>query len=612
MKKVFISHAADDAAWSAHEIEQLALAVEAAGGTVLLDHRHQTSMGRKLSPAEWREWMNASLADADHVVCLVSEEYQTHWARDPGTEGGFGIAHESIRIVHQLYFNKSRNDGKGLTVRKDGALRKLIPQDLQMDFPDYQWPSEKATLLLHLTGQKQARSAAPEDPDVIPQEETFVIAWQKVLERLLGLDQGRQLIQWFLKELLSQVPTDQTVTASQVVQQLWRWRNQTEARSRLARLRAVMSEWSSFKSTIFPASTPAPLSERAETLLTHLSILLGAEAAAAPEIRDEARRSLDAIFCPDTTQKDFWDQHELAMAVACHLFNQKGLAVQKRGGRWRVENMLRTTAFPAVDAAPFDPEKNLNVRYISQTLEARAWRLDKKKKSADTDIQHDMQEYKERHGAAVFVLDDAHSFESEDVQFCADQGLHVVAGADPTWYDPTVHNPALDGLVQAIHHELKGFLRPDSSHATHKTGANMQPTDQTSTTTNNFWGPVGAVATGAGSTQHSQITQTTNGSTLTDLINALQALQRMLPAANPQSQTIADVVEIAQHQEEGQSSAQRKISGLFAWVKRVADGAETVDGITTTAASLKDKAAAVYALAAIYWPQILTAIQTSI
>ena len=152
MKKVFISYAADDPAWGSASVDSLAQAVDSVGAAVFLDSRHQESVGRKLSPTEWRTWMTNALAQADHVLCLASEKYAALWARDETLTGGFGVAHESIRMTHALYFRKNHNRGWIATVRQDGAQRAWVPPDLQLDCPDYEWERERGLLMRHVSG----------------------------------------------------------------------------------------------------------------------------------------------------------------------------------------------------------------------------------------------------------------------------------------------------------------------------------------------------------------------------------------------------------------------------------------------------------------------------
>ena len=155
MKNIFISYAADDPVWDQASVLELVQAIDAVGAKVVWDVRHQESQGRKLSPAEWRDWMNSALKDSHHVLCLASEKYAALWQRDETVSGGFGVAHESIRMNHTLYFQKSRNRGWIATVRKDGAHRACIPGDLQYDCPEYEWPRESTWLMQHVSAKVQ-------------------------------------------------------------------------------------------------------------------------------------------------------------------------------------------------------------------------------------------------------------------------------------------------------------------------------------------------------------------------------------------------------------------------------------------------------------------------
>ncbi|MDP3376367.1 MAG: toll/interleukin-1 receptor domain-containing protein [Hydrogenophaga sp.] len=155
MKNIFISYAADDPVWDQASVLELARAIDAVGAKVVWDVRHQASQGRKLSLAEWRDWMNSALQDSHHVLCLASEKYAALWKRDEAAMGGFGVAHESIRMNNKLYFQKSRNHGWIATVRKDGAQRACIPDDLQYDCSDYEWPKDRDMLMSHVSAKAQ-------------------------------------------------------------------------------------------------------------------------------------------------------------------------------------------------------------------------------------------------------------------------------------------------------------------------------------------------------------------------------------------------------------------------------------------------------------------------
>lgn len=155
MKNIFISYAADDPVWDQASVLELAQAIDAVGAKVVWDVRHLESQDRKLSPAEWRDWMNSALKDSHHVLCLASEKYAALWQRDEPVSGGFGVAHESIRMTHTLYFQKNHNHGWIATVRKEGAPRACIPSDLQYDCPDYEWQRERDILMRHVSAKVQ-------------------------------------------------------------------------------------------------------------------------------------------------------------------------------------------------------------------------------------------------------------------------------------------------------------------------------------------------------------------------------------------------------------------------------------------------------------------------
>jgi len=179
MENIFISYAADDPVWDQASVLELAQAIDAIGAKVVWDVRHQDNQGRKLSPAEWRDWMNSALKDSHHVLCLASEKYAALWQRDETVSGGFGVAHESIRMTHKLYFQKNHNHGWIATVRKDGAHRACIPNDLQFDCPEYEWPRERDILMRHVSAKVQPQPvSAPGMTQHAPTESVAASATQ--------------------------------------------------------------------------------------------------------------------------------------------------------------------------------------------------------------------------------------------------------------------------------------------------------------------------------------------------------------------------------------------------------------------------------------------------
>jgi sulfatase modifying factor 1 len=149
-RRVLISYASDDPDWTPEQVEAVATAIEQTGLRVHLDRWHQRDRKRRLSLAEWQAWMDASIDGATHILCLVSPRYRELWSRKPGVPGGYGVAFESIRLIHHLYLLKQHNDGRILTLRPDGHGYEGIPRDLALDCPDYCWASHRDILLSHL------------------------------------------------------------------------------------------------------------------------------------------------------------------------------------------------------------------------------------------------------------------------------------------------------------------------------------------------------------------------------------------------------------------------------------------------------------------------------
>ena len=149
-RRVLISHATDDPEWTPDQVEAVALAIQQAGIRVSLDLWHQRDAKRHLSIAEWRDWMDESIDGATHILCLVSTRYCELWRRKRDVQGGFGVAFESIRLIHHLYLLKQYNDGRILTLRPESSDYSCIPRDLAYDCPDYRWAVNRRMLLSHV------------------------------------------------------------------------------------------------------------------------------------------------------------------------------------------------------------------------------------------------------------------------------------------------------------------------------------------------------------------------------------------------------------------------------------------------------------------------------
>jgi formylglycine-generating enzyme required for sulfatase activity len=149
-RRVLISYASEDPDWTPEQVEAVATAIEQTGLRVHLDRWHQRDRKRRLSLAEWQAWMDASIDGATHIICLVSARYRELWSRKQGVPGGYGVAFESIRLIHHLYLLKQHNDGRILTLRPDGHGYDHIPRDLALDCPDYCWAVDRDILLSHL------------------------------------------------------------------------------------------------------------------------------------------------------------------------------------------------------------------------------------------------------------------------------------------------------------------------------------------------------------------------------------------------------------------------------------------------------------------------------
>jgi sulfatase modifying factor 1 len=162
-RRVLISYASEDPDWTPEQVEAVAAAIEQTGLRVHLDRWHQRDRKRRLSLAEWQAWMDASIDGATHIICLVSPRYRELWSRKPDTPGGYGVAFESRRLMHDLYLLKQRNDGRILTLRPDGHGYDCIPRDLALECPDYCWRAHLDDLLSHLVeAELPGQVGAPE------------------------------------------------------------------------------------------------------------------------------------------------------------------------------------------------------------------------------------------------------------------------------------------------------------------------------------------------------------------------------------------------------------------------------------------------------------------
>lgn len=153
-RQVFISYAAGDADWTAQRVNQLAEALKRLEVHVHLDVWHRRARRQNLADAEWRKWMDESMASATHVVCLCSSRYREAWNRIESVSGGCGVAFESARIEAYLYQAKQDNKGHVLALVSEHSGREVIPAALKDACPKYTYgnPEDDQFLFLHLCG----------------------------------------------------------------------------------------------------------------------------------------------------------------------------------------------------------------------------------------------------------------------------------------------------------------------------------------------------------------------------------------------------------------------------------------------------------------------------
>lgn len=161
-RQVFISYAAGDTDWTAERVEQLAEALHRLNVHVHLDVWYQRRLERNLGDAEWRRWMDESMASATHVVCLCSSRYFAAWKRDESVSGGCGVAFESTRIEAYLYEAKQNNKGHVLVLFSEQGGREAIPKALKDACPKYQYGNsdQEQWLWSHLSGRSPVVSGS--------------------------------------------------------------------------------------------------------------------------------------------------------------------------------------------------------------------------------------------------------------------------------------------------------------------------------------------------------------------------------------------------------------------------------------------------------------------
>lgn len=157
-RQVFISYAAGDTDWTAERVERLAEALRLLNVHVHLDLWHRRKGNRNLADAEWRKWMDESMASATHVACLCSSRYFEAWKRDQSVSGGCGVAFESTRIEAYLYEAKQNNKGHVLVLVSEQGGREVIPKALKDACPKYKYGNsdDDQFLWLHLSGESPA------------------------------------------------------------------------------------------------------------------------------------------------------------------------------------------------------------------------------------------------------------------------------------------------------------------------------------------------------------------------------------------------------------------------------------------------------------------------
>ncbi len=465
------------------------------------------------------------------------------------------------------------------------------------------------------TSASAARLTTPAIPEA---------AWVKAFRALFKLSLGgTEVAAWLVQYLRAFPPALETETPFQQTRESdgecetvlhglkqWMTQQQPDSMHGLAALRALVGQWPHQRSQLKPI--PAAQAGELESALLLLVIVLAAHLAAQSSFNREALNGVTDLVCPVDKENAQWiEQHQVPIAVAVHIFWGLGVAVHKRGERWKVSNMLQTTVLGAVEAsghAVDDP----NISRIAAEISALKSRTGSAFSSPPAPTPRSLAVLRAEagavssaKGAALFVLDDAKTLPPHTITTLQGAGLPVVRVS-------AEDQPQLRQLVNDIREDLTGLL--DAKTAVASPPNSISPTKEHNpmqSLTQHFHGPVNAVQTGNHNTQTNQQTIGSPAPSLAELIAALQQLQALLPPEHPQKQVLPSVIEIAQNKEEEQSSAQRTLKGFLQWLKQVAKGTESVGTIVDNtgkavqaADAVHEQAVKVLALAAPYWPQI--------
>lgn len=358
-RQVFISYAADDADWTTERVDALATAIRAAGPKVLLDAWHRKEKQRYLSDDEWHRWMSESLGCATNVICLASSRYCERWERDESEVGGFGVAFESVRLVHKLYSRKQHNHGWILTLRLDHACMECIPEDLLHTCPKYRWREDLADLIDHLTKAEifapkacASKSSSAKSPVAVPEgaqlsvnvpivsaespaatgprpdreshdEDLLDLAWRKALSQSTA--NVRAVL---FTELLEEserkglVPDDLQQAIADAFER------QQGATNLLARVKFALHK----SERLAPRLSPEERHER-----TRLCLMLLVRSAALV-----CRSNLQGKMMGDLTVPE--RERRLAIAVAAHVIFGQGVRLVVEPGGVRPDNLIDTIA----------------------------------------------------------------------------------------------------------------------------------------------------------------------------------------------------------------------------------------------------------------------------
>ncbi|EFX60284.1 hypothetical protein DAPPUDRAFT_344216, partial [Daphnia pulex] len=343
---------------------------------------------------------------------------------------GMGVAHESIRMAHQLYFSKNRNEGWIACVRHDDASRDGIPNDLKYDCPDYEWPKETSLLLSHVAVvgnpsliKEALIPVSATDMQTNSLDDLPMLAWQKAFDAFAEDVKPEFLDKWVTRLIGDQAKNSQSRTLACSKEQLTQWVRAKDVSTRLSACRSQMMAF--------------PQSNRAQKQLEHqLILLLAIHAVMQVGNLVDHRQELQ---CPESVAQV--QDYEVAIAIVAHLYYGQGCVLELRGEQWRVANMIRTDALEPMGA---NPARNGNIMRIEHEVQSHM----KRTRPGLFPPTSDMERFKSDHGGVPFVLDVQRAL---DAQACAALSQDLNLKVIPVGADDALQ---IESVMEKVHSEL--------------------------------------------------------------------------------------------------------------------------------------------------------------